>query len=100
MATKYEAGRQSEYKVQTELEAEGYCTLRAAGSKGKVDVVAWNETETRFIQVKTFLTRQGSYAADIKALDGMVFPTGSTVELWIRQRGQRGWLHKHVLRRT
>lgn len=100
MATKYEAGRESEYRVQRELEAEGYCTTRAAGSKGKVDVIAWNAEHIRFIQVKTFLTKVGSYAADIKALEAITFPPSSTVELWIRQRGQRGWLHKHVLRRA
>lgn len=100
MATRYESGRSSEYKVQNELEAEGYCTTRAAGSKGKVDVIAWNATDIRFIQVKTFLTKVGSYAADIRALEAMTFPTGSTVELWVRKRGQRGWLHKHVLRRA
>lgn len=100
MTTRYQAGRESEYKAQRELEAEGYCTIRAAGSKGKIDVLAWNATETRFIQVKTFLTKAGSYAADIKAIEGLSFPPGSTVELWVRQRGRPGWLHKHILRRA
>lgn len=38
----YEQGRRFEWKVQADLEDEGYVTMRAAGSKGtgKVDIVA------------------------------------------------------------
>lgn len=98
MATKYESGRASEYKVQKELEAQGYCTTRAAGSKGKIDVIAWNDQHTRFIQVKTFLTRVGNYKADITAIEAITFPPHSTAELWIRQRGKPGWLSQLVIK--
>jgi Holliday junction resolvase-like predicted endonuclease len=98
MATKYESGRASEYKVQKELEAQGYCTTRAAGSKGKIDVIAWNDEHTRFIQVKTFLTRVGSYKADILAIEAISFPPNATAELWIRQRGKPGWLSQIVIK--
>lgn len=100
MTTKYEQGRAAEYTVQRELEAEGYTTLRAAGSKGKTDVLAWNDVHYRHIQVKTFKDRVGNYAEDIEALTTIRTPPNATKELWIKQRGKRGWFKQIVLQET
>lgn len=100
MTTRYAAGRESEYKAQRELAAAGYSTLRTAGSHGPIDVHAWSDTEARYIQIKTFQTKPGSYAQDIAELEAMPLPPNASAELWIRKRGQTGWLHKHLIRRN
>lgn len=41
MNTKYLRGRRAEYKVIAKLRADGYTTIRSAGSKGLWDVVAY-----------------------------------------------------------
>lgn len=97
MSTRYQQGRQAEYAVQRELAAEGYTTIRAAGSKGKTDILAWNGNHYRHIQVKTFAKRPGDYSDDLAALSSFPAPYNATRELWIKQRGQRGWFQKLVL---
>jgi len=91
MTTRYEQGRSGEYRCQTELEAAGYTTCRAAGSKGKIDVIAWNTNEIRFIQVKTHRNKTASYKADLAALALLPAPTNATIELWSRKVGSRTW---------
>ena len=49
----YSDGRKLEYRVQADLEADGYWTIRAPGSKGKADVVAFKPgPEILFVQCK------------------------------------------------
>jgi Holliday junction resolvase len=58
----YRAGRDKEYKVRNHLADNGYEIIRAAGSKGKVDLVAfktwahiqpaWMHAHMLFVQVK------------------------------------------------
>jgi Holliday junction resolvase len=55
----YRAGRDKEYKVRDHLVDNGYEVIRAAGSKGKVDLVAfklwpdaWTDRHILFVQVK------------------------------------------------
>lgn len=50
--TNYARGADFERKVQAHLESEGYVTVRSAGSKGAVDVVALKQGETLLVQVK------------------------------------------------
>ena len=55
-----------ERKVKAQLEEEGWYAVRAAGSKGKADVIAirpdgdeiYGNYEVRFIQIKTSKTRK------------------------------------------
>ena len=50
---KYNAGRAFEYKIKKHLEAQGYFVVRAAGSRGPVDLVAFqNDSWPLFIQCK------------------------------------------------
>jgi len=41
MNSKYIRGRRAEYKVIAKLKADGYSTIRSAGSKGLWDIVAY-----------------------------------------------------------
>jgi len=48
----YLKGRRAEYKTIETLKNEGYICLRTAGSHGHYDVVAWDDYDVYFIQVK------------------------------------------------
>lgn len=48
----YGTGRRYEWKVRDALADDGYDVIRAAGSKGKVDLVAMKPGELLFIQCK------------------------------------------------
>lgn len=48
----YAQGKRLEYKVQNELRELGFVTMRAAGSKGAVDIMAVRPGELLFVQVK------------------------------------------------
>lgn len=98
MTTKYERGRDAEYRTINELRADGYDAVRTAGSHGAADVIAWNGVHVRFIQCKTWVSRVGDYRADIQKLEDMRLPPGSQCELWARQIGQRGWAVQRVVR--
>jgi hypothetical protein len=84
--TNYRNGRRLEWLARDALAAEGYTVIRAAGSHGPVDLVAWNAKRVRLVQVKS----AGSVRPkDRPALAGLVVPMGASVELWERHRG--GW---------
>lgn len=95
---RYLQGRAAEYLAQRELEVEGWTTVRAAGSKGAVDIVAWRAERVRFLQIKTFQDRPGSYAKDITQLETLELPPSATSELWIRKYRAREWLKKIVVK--
>lgn len=50
--SRYANGRSHEYLVRDDLEAAGYWCIRAAGSKGKADLVALRLGEVLLVQVK------------------------------------------------
>jgi Holliday junction resolvase len=52
MTNHYRNGRQNEYLVRDHLISLGYETVRAAGSKGKADIVALRPGEVLLVQVK------------------------------------------------
>lgn len=52
MTDQYKKGRRFEWAVRDELEEAGYQVIRSAGSKTKVDIVAWKMGELLFIQCK------------------------------------------------
>ena len=49
----YDKGARLERIAKKRLEARGYTVVRSAGSKGAVDLVAWNAKHTLLIQVKS-----------------------------------------------
>lgn len=96
--TNYQQGRETEYKAARDLEKVGYTTARMAGSHSSVDVIAWNDETTKFIQCKSFRQRAGSYTPDIAKLEALDLPPCSTAELWVRKVGMRGWLEQRVIK--
>lgn len=64
-----------------DLRVDGYEALRSAGSHPVVDVIAWNNTTTRFIQVKSSNHISGDERC---ALEALVVPTNASVEVWMR----------------
>jgi Holliday junction resolvase len=51
--TNYDKGRRFEWAIIEHLEREGYDCIRAAGSKGKCDVLAFKPGQTLVIQAKS-----------------------------------------------
>ena len=50
--TNYRNGRANEYRIRDDLERYNYECVRAAGSKGKADLVALRPGEVLLVQVK------------------------------------------------
>ena len=96
MTTSYERGRAIEYRIQRELEALGYTTARAAGSKGKFDVLAWDHRIYRIIQAKSFIKRPGSFKDDVEQIRSILCPPNTRREFWIWKHRQ-GWQAKIIL---
>ena len=51
MVNQYRRGARVERLLRKKLESEGYYVVRSAGSKGAVDLVAWNYNHCLVIQV-------------------------------------------------
>lgn len=70
------------------LEAEGLEVMRAAASKGTWDLIAWDATRLRFVQVKG--GRSPSVSARQRAvIEAAHVPPGAVKEVW-RYRTRRG----------
>lgn len=82
-ANNYVKGRRREYRAQQILERAGYQTIRAASSKGVVDVVAFRRGDVRLISIKS----GGAYASAIErealeAIRSDNWRSAYTVEIW------------------
>ena len=98
MGTRYQQGRDAEYRAIDDLALEGWAAERTAGSHGTADVIAWNDRLIRYIQIKTFrANKPPSYAKDLKQLQDLPVPPNGSTELWVRKVGQRGWLDKLII---
>ena len=73
-------GRRAEHRARALLEELGYTVTRAAGSKGLVDLVAWDAVSLRLVSVKSGTT----YASSIEreGLQLMPRPPLASVEIW------------------
>ena len=73
-------GRRAEHRARHALEAAGYTVLRAAGSKGVADLVAWNGDHVRIVSVKS----GGRYVStrERAALLTRPRPAGVSVDIW------------------
>jgi len=74
MTSQYRRGADFERTLKKFLEDLGYYVVRSAGSKGKVDLVAFNLAQTWFIQCK--LTGKIT-AAETKALKSLAKKHGA-----------------------
>lgn len=85
----YRRGARLERLARASLERQGYSVVRSAGSKGKIDLVAWNSEHLRLIQCKA---EGASDRKTRETLAALQRPTGATVELWERSASARsGW---------
>lgn len=79
-----------ERELMVLLEKDGFCCLRSAGSRGPVDLYAFNTTAIRAIQVKSTkaFNRPGNntmFATAITDLFKVQGPSCMTRELWVRE---------------
>lgn len=85
----YRAGTRLERLWMAQMKQQGYQVMRAAGSRGKVDCVAWNDSELIMAQVKN-----GDRAwneRDLQALRIMPRPPGAKVFLVVRDGTVKEW---------
>jgi Holliday junction resolvase len=83
LTTKYESGRQVEQKVVLFLKKNGYSATRSAGSKGTFDVIGYNGSVVRFIQVKTSASEKTTYGKELAEMMACETPGSSSKEFWI-----------------
>jgi hypothetical protein len=100
MATRYQQGRDTEYKAQEDLAAMGYESMRAASSKGAADVIGWCPSAIRYIQCKRYTDRPGTFTKDLAQLQSMKLPPNASAELWLRQGGRAGWVERVLIQHT
>jgi len=81
MSTNYQRGTRLERLARDSLKRNGYTVVRSAGSKGKIDLAAWNGECVRLIQVKAkgALTKN-----EIEGLRSLPCPLCATIETWER----------------
>lgn len=78
----YRAGRDVEHRNREHIEADGYQVTRAAGSKGKLDLIAYKPGELLFAQSK--LAEAGLSAADWNRLIELASWVGAVPILAVR----------------
>lgn len=92
MIENYRRGRFVEYMARDHLRKAGCTTVRSAGSRSPVDLIAWSESVMRFIQVKRTQQFVGGvqmaatmYRQEIKRLQALPKPQfpGSKIQLWV-----------------
>ena len=73
-------GSKNELKAKKLLELAGFTVIKSGGSFGTWDLIAWNNTKIRFIQVKT---NKMPPLKEINQIKAAVVPLAATKELWI-----------------
>jgi Holliday junction resolvase len=73
-------GARAEHRARALLESTGYQVLRAAGSKGVADLVAWDAVSLRIVSVKS--GTQYATAIEREALRNLPRPANATIEVW------------------
>lgn len=72
--------------VRKYLESNGYSVIRAAGSRGIADLLAWNRFDVLVIQCKKGKRRNG-YPDDKMKLRRLVVPESWTKQFWTKTNG-------------
>lgn len=91
--TPYRQGVRLEYLARDILLQEGYTVIRSAGSKGPVDLVAFNHNQILFIQVKAAGQNR---PADLEKLSQITIPPCAQMQVW--ERAGRGWKIQNITR--
>lgn len=88
-------GIEKERDAKKLLESKGLKVLRARGSLGDVDLVAFDAYELLFVSVKRVKGKYFSFKAEKEKLQSLPVPPKSHVEIWIwldRLAGRKaGW---------
>ena len=92
----YKRGYRAELAARKEMETQGYTVLRAAGSKGPFDLVAFTGKTVRFIQVKRARNGNSGLTKAVKELVDVLVPPCAVKELWIWRDG-RGFVERRVI---
>jgi Holliday junction resolvase len=83
--TRYTAGRKFEYDVRDFLKKKyGYTVVRAAGSHGLADLIAWKGNDVLLIQCKKE-KKKASYKEELEALRSLQVPRGWVKQLWVKR---------------
>lgn len=85
--TNYVRGRNAEYKAMEVLRKAGFQAFRTAGSKGAFDVVAVNDSEVLFLQIKRTKSRRNTKNAE-EALTALPCPPFVKKAVWVWKDGQ------------
>lgn len=85
--TRVNTGVAWEYKIRDYFLAKGYEVVRAAGSKGAVDLVMFNTQETVLIQAKKE-SRKLNYLDDELRLRDFSAPSHVRKQLWIKNKAK------------
>lgn len=82
--TRVNTGIVFEYKVRDYFKALGYEVMRAAGSKGAIDLLVWKGDRAVAIQCKKE-TRKQNYEKDWDWLVGVPIPMNWSRQLWVKR---------------
>lgn len=77
-------GARNEYKTRDRLELYGYRVMKAGGSLGVFDLIAFSPTEIKFVQVKSNRNCSVTEREDMRNIRHEL-PPHSVIELWIWQ---------------
>lgn len=80
MKTAKRKGTRNEHRTEEHLQKLGMTVIRAAGSLGMWDLVAYDASRCRFIQVKS---NNKPAKKERELLEAQVVPPNCTKELWI-----------------
>jgi len=90
-------GYRAELRAIRRLRREGYSTVRSAGSKGVFDVIAYNQKEIKFIQVKkvkdVYFNEEKVhhfFRDEIKKIRSETVPVFVVKELWVYTDKRQG----------
>lgn len=93
----YVKGRAFEHRVRKIKESNGYTVVRSAGSKGAIDLIAWDQFSFELIQCKIYnANTKKPLRTDIELLKTVPTPGyGRRVLAW-KCNGQSGWKEEIV----
>lgn len=88
----YAGGTKFEYVVRDYFKGRGFEVMRAAGSKGAVDLMAWNGKDVFLIQCKKEKKKNSSFREDVERMRGVATQPRWKRQLWVK-RGKNVMVH-------
>ena len=81
--TRVSPGVKFEYKIRDYFQAKGYEVMRAAGSRGALDLIVWNDQEIIGIQCKKEKSKTNHNQA-MDDLQNVKCATNMKLQLWVK----------------